>query len=309
VIIYRLKNIIFSNREFIMTIKPQASNFRTILIIVIFCIALSTPAGALENTERSVRAGAIIDQTVFNVQGQELGELEDLVIKRNGTVKKALISVGGFLEVGGKLVSVKYKSLRFVDKKIVSDITKKQLDEYPEFDYRKKDLFTTYHYRLHPYGIMPGPYGTYGREMPPGYREQWTDQPGLRPRSGSHGYGSENQPGDRSSFRHSRGDMHRMKNWYSPWGKAYFPAQMLASVVLGQTVVNKHGEEVAIVEDIIISTAGKVKDLVFSYGGFLDIGDRLVAVPYRPVGFTSRGITYDITARELENRQKFRETR
>jgi hypothetical protein len=102
------------------------------------------------------------------------------------------------------------------------------------------------------------------------------------------------------------GEMHGMRGWYNPWNAAYFPARMLASVVLGQSVVNKQGEDVATVEDLIINSAGKVELLILSYGGFFDIGDRLVAVPYRTIGFTNRGITYDITRRELEKLPKYR---
>ena len=90
-----------------------------------------------------------------------------------------------------------------------------------------------------------------------------------------------------------------------PWSWAYYPARMLASVLLGQAVVNKQGEVVATVEDLTIR-AGKVDQLILSYGGFLDYGDRLVAVPYRSIGFTNQGITYDITRRELENLPKFK---
>ena len=100
--------------------------------------------------------------------------------------------------------------------------------------------------------------------------------------------------------------MHRMHGRYTPWNRANYPARMLASVILGQTVINKQGEDVATVEDLVIdSTNNKIKQLILSYGGFLDIGDRLVAVPYRSIGFTNRGITYDITARELENQPRF----
>jgi sporulation protein YlmC with PRC-barrel domain len=80
---------------------------------------------------------------------------------------------------------------------------------------------------------------------------------------------------------------------------------MLASTLLGQTVINKYGDEVATVEDLIIGTEGKVKALILSYGSFLDFNDKLVTVPFRPIGFTDVGITYDITARELQNQQKF----
>jgi sporulation protein YlmC with PRC-barrel domain len=99
-----------------------------------------------------------------------------------------------------------------------------------------------------------------------------------------------------------------MRGYYYSGNWAYYPAQMLASVVLGQTVINKQGEQVATVEDLIISTTGKVKQLILSYGGFLYIGDNLVAVPYRPIGFTSGGITYDITSRELKKLPKLSET-
>ena len=80
---------------------------------------------------------------------------------------------------------------------------------------------------------------------------------------------------------------------------------MLASVIMGQAVVNKQGEVVATVEDLTIS-AGKIDQLILSYGGFLDYGDKLVAVPFRSIGFTDRGITYDITQRELENLPKIK---
>ncbi len=95
-----------------------------------------------------------------------------------------------------------------------------------------------------------------------------------------------------------------MRNWYNPWDWAFYPARMLVSVILGQAVIDKQGEEVATVEDLIISTAGKVDQLILSYGSFLYYGDKRVAVPYRPIGFTNRGITYDITRREIENLPK-----
>jgi sporulation protein YlmC with PRC-barrel domain len=288
-----------------MTIIPQAAKYRSSLIVVIFCLVLVLPAGASENPQEGFFLTAeLIDQTVFDGQGKELGEVEDFVIKRNGSVKKALISVGGFLDVGGKLVAVKYKSLKFEGRKIILDITKKQLDDSPEYDYRKQDLFTNYHYRIRSYGMMPGPYG-------PEYRQRWQEpgDPGNpRPRRGFRDYGREDRPDgdDRPYFRHHRGGMYGMRNWHRPWGNVYYPARMLASVILGQTVVNKQGEDIARVEDIAIDeTTGKAKKLILSYGGVLDIGDKRVAVPYQPVGFTDKGIIYDVTARELETQPKF----
>lgn len=289
-----------------MTIKPQLIKMLQLMPTAVLCLVLSMPAGALANPAGSMRVGAIIDQAVFNAQGQQLGEVEDLVLKRNGRVKKVLIAAGGFLEMADKLVAAKFNSLKFADGKIVLDTTKKQLDDQPEFDYRQNDLFTNYHYRLHPYGMMPGPYGPYDRGLPPGYRQRWLDEGVRIPPSGPQAGGQQGQPYDRSDRRHHPEGMHGMRNWYNPWDSAYFPARMLASVILGQTVVNKQDQEVATVEDLIISPAGRVDQLILSYGGFLDFGDKLVAVPYRSIGFTNRGITYDITRREVENLPKFK---
>jgi sporulation protein YlmC with PRC-barrel domain len=298
------KAILFEGR-FIMTIKSQGNHILRLLPAVFFCIVLSLPAGASETPQGTLTAGTIIDQPVFNDQNQEIGELEDLVIKRNGSVKKVLISVGGFLEIGDKLVSARYKSVDFAAGKIVLNITRKKLEDQPEFDYRENGLFTTYHYRLNPYGMMPGPHGYYGRGLPPGHRRGGPDEDDRMPRSGYYGYGNEEQYYEHPYLMRRGEELQGMRGWYNPWNLAYFPARMLASVILGQNVVNKQGEEIAVVEDIIISTAGKVKQLILSYGGFLDIGDRLVAVPYRSIGFTNRGITYDISRRELENHPKY----
>jgi len=289
-----------------MTIIPQRIKILHILIAAVFCLILAMPAGVLGNPAGSISTGAVIDQPVYSSQGQELGELEDLVIKRNGSVKKVLISLGGYLEVEDKLVFAKYKAVDFAGGKIILDATQKQLDNQPEFDYRKNGLFTYYHYRLYPHGMMPGPYDPYGSTMPPGYHQPWSDESSRLPEGDSQRYGDENQLEDRPNVYHRGGGMHRMRDGYNPWDWAFYPARMLASVILGQAVVNKQGEDVATVEDLIISTAGRVDQLILSYGGFLDFGDKLVAVPYRSIGFTNRGITYDITRRELENLPKIK---
>jgi sporulation protein YlmC with PRC-barrel domain len=290
-----------------MIIKQQPSGISLLLASVLLCLVLSLPAGASENPASPLRLSAIIDQPVFNTQGQELGDMEDFVIKRNGSVKKALITTDGFLDVGEKLVAVNYKKLKITDGKTILDLTKKQLEDRPEFDYRQNDLFTNYSYRLYPYyGMMPGPYGTYSRGLPPGERRRWSDEGVRPPHSGAQGGSEPEQQNEPAYPRHPGFGMQGMQDWYNhSWNRAYFPARMLASVIMGQAVVNKQGEVVATVEDLTIS-AGKIDQLILSYGGFLDYGDKLVAVPFRSIGFTDRGITYDITQRELENLPKIK---
>jgi hypothetical protein len=53
-----------------------------------------------------------------------------------------------------------------------------------------------------------------------------------------------------------------------------------ASKVNGSTVVNDVNESIGKIDDIIISSDGKNPYLVLSVGGFLGIGEHLVALPY-----------------------------
>ncbi len=53
-----------------------------------------------------------------------------------------------------------------------------------------------------------------------------------------------------------------------------------ASKVIGSSVVNEAGDTVGKVDEIIVGPDGKAPFVVLSVGGFLGIGDRLVALPY-----------------------------
>jgi len=52
-----------------------------------------------------------------------------------------------------------------------------------------------------------------------------------------------------------------------------------ASKIIGTTVVNSEGETVGTVDDLIVTSSGKVPFAVLSVGGFLGLGDTLVVVP------------------------------
>ncbi len=56
---------------------------------------------------------------------------------------------------------------------------------------------------------------------------------------------------------------------------------MSASTLIGDSVVNAHGEDLGKVEEIMVHIdSGKVAYAVLSFGGFLGIGDKLFAIPW-----------------------------
>jgi sporulation protein YlmC with PRC-barrel domain len=218
------------------------------------------------------RASDIIDQTIRTMQGQDLGEVDDLITSRNGKIKKVILSVGGFLGVGNRLVAVSFKSLRMGKKsEIVYDVTRQQLEHHPIFSYRKERLYEYYYAPPPPYGQLGIPqrrykgYYPYGRPL------------GPYPPVGK--YSRE----------------------YGPWEWEYYPERLRISAILYRQVLNNKGEEIGGVDDLLISRTGKVEWIILSVGGFLGLDEKLAAVPFKPLKITDLGIVYNVTKQELEN--------
>jgi sporulation protein YlmC with PRC-barrel domain len=89
--------------------------------------------GEKTDLQESFRVSSIIDQTIRNGEGKDLGEVDDLIMSRNGKIKKVILSVGGFLGIDEKLVAVPFKPLKITDLGIVYNVTKQELENLPAF--------------------------------------------------------------------------------------------------------------------------------------------------------------------------------
>ncbi len=70
--------------------------------------------GTLHETHGMWRSAALVGATVYNGSGTSIGEISNLLISPSGTVSTAVLSVGGFLGMGSKLIAMPYSALRFV---------------------------------------------------------------------------------------------------------------------------------------------------------------------------------------------------
>ena len=66
--------------------------------------------------------------------------------------------------------------------------------------------------------------------------------------------------------------------WRNPQGQ-----EIRASKLIGSSVRNKAGETIGDINDVVLSTDGKVDAVVLGVGGFLGIGERQVAVDFGSV--------------------------
>jgi len=274
-----------------------------LMIAVALAAGMMFPESDLEagNVKGGLRITSIIDQTVRNSKGQELGEIEDLIIRRNGKVKRVIISLDGFLGIVDKNVTAPFRTLKIDNaEKIVYDITREQLEDQPDFDYRKHGLYTDYYYRPYLPDMSGGPRGPYAPEYGPhSWQNNW-DYP-YYPYSGSPArwYGYPPYGRMPEDFRGPYSDSAH------PWEAAYFPGRMLGSLLLDRIVINKQGEAVAKVKDLILDSNNKIETIIMSVTGFPGIDDKLAAVPYKPIGFTRFGIAYDISRKALEDTPAF----
>lgn len=69
-----------------------------------------------------------------------------------------------------------------------------------------------------------------------------------------------------------------------------------ASKVVGLSVYNDNNEKLGSINDILMDKSGTIKAVVLGVGGFLGMGEHLVAVPLDKVKFVNEPVAYSGTA-------------
>jgi hypothetical protein len=85
------------------------------------------------------RASKVIGSSVVNDANETIGKIDDLLVTRDGKEPYVVLSVGGFLGMGTRMVVIRYDSLKFADNKIMlPGGTKDGLKMLPAFQYSKE---------------------------------------------------------------------------------------------------------------------------------------------------------------------------
>ena len=75
--------------------------------------AVPVETGRLRRTHGAWRSSEIVGTAVYNDHDERIGSVDDLLVGQDGKISEAVLSVGGFLSIGAKLVAVPYSQLRF----------------------------------------------------------------------------------------------------------------------------------------------------------------------------------------------------
>lgn len=106
--------------------------------------AAATPAAMPREGYNAIETEALTadnlqDATVIGPDGEDIAEVEDILLSADGKVDALLVDFGGFLGIGQKTVAVGLDNLEFAaneggDLVIYSDFTREQLEAQPDYD-------------------------------------------------------------------------------------------------------------------------------------------------------------------------------
>jgi hypothetical protein len=92
-----------------------------------------TPATVIDDRD----AEGILGKSVYSAANEDMGRVVDVIVKRTGEVRAAVIDFGGFLGVGSRTIAVDWSALRFPTSgpmdHIILELTRDQVRLAPEY--------------------------------------------------------------------------------------------------------------------------------------------------------------------------------
>ena len=107
-----------------------------LVISVMFLVAPVLQVLADESISGAYRASQLVGKSVKNLESDELGKIEDIVLETTGEVGYAVLSFGGFMGMGDKLFAVPWTALAHSPdgEHLTLDIEPKKLENAPGFN-------------------------------------------------------------------------------------------------------------------------------------------------------------------------------
>lgn len=239
-------------------------------------IGLSLVAGAWSNFQGPPRvwlASDLIGMKVLSQKGEDLGKIEDIVVHPAGESSYAVLSFGGWMGMGDKLFAMPWSVLRTV-----------------EADTAKKDSARSLVLPLEKEQLKAAP-GFEKKSWPNTANRDWTK--------------------DVDAFYVGKANPNTRKP-----SEAASPTSSVSwrvTELKGTNIQTPAEEKLGDLEELAIDTNGRVSCVAVSVGGFLGIGERVVAVPWDSLQFSLGGEKHDVkvitlatTKEQLEKAPQFK---
>lgn len=130
-----------------------------VLLLPMAAGAQSQPSGARQGVNGFSLEEGLMGKSIRTQNGEDVGEIEDVIFSRRGRISHVLVDVGGFLGMAEKTVALNLSQMRFYTDYAVFQGTRNELENMPEVDiYAFRRPYRGYY---GPYGYAPYGYGAY----------------------------------------------------------------------------------------------------------------------------------------------------
>jgi len=219
-------------------------------------------------------ASDLVGMKVVDKQGESLGKIEDVVVHPGGEASYAVLSFGGVLGMGDKLFAMPWSVLRAVEPNTA-----------------KKDSADSLVLPLDKERLKAAP-GFDKKNWPTIANPDWTKE--IDSYYAKDLKSNTKQPVEAAA-----------RTSVITWK---------VSELKGANVMTPTGEKLGDLKELAIDTNGRVNYVAVSVGGFLGLGDKLVAVPWGSLTFSLAGdksdkrlISLASTKKHLEQAPEFKE--
>lgn len=240
-------------------------------------VAGTEDTGAVGETEgqmAAAKASVLIGHAVRSPQGEDIGEIEDLVIGLDSDqVRYAVLSFGGFLDIGDKLFAIPVQAFNFDPNEnvFVLNVTEEQLENAPGFEANNWPDIATQDWDVE-------------------FRDfQWSDpmdtegvtEPGQDVAEGAEDQDAA-QPGQDVAEAQQDQDMTEQSDAFVG------ETAVRASEILDFNIESTEGEEVGEIEDIIVELdTGNVQYVVVELNDEIDNSEDFFGLQLSELNFTA----------------------
>ncbi|KIN63681.1 PRC protein [Sulfitobacter noctilucicola] len=216
------------------------------------------------NAETEMETGATIEADAEK-EWDDIGEINDIIVGKDGEVRAVILGVGGFLGMGERDVSVSMDAIKVVqedgdagDRFLVVTTSKEMLEQAPEFERGDDEMAS---------GSMANDNMTNTTET------EATDTTETD---------AAEDVNTASNMEATDDDLARPAMTYDGYADAEAAEveQLTAELIEGSYVYGAQDETVGEIDTLVMSDDGKVTDVVINVGGFLGLGEKPVAVSF-----------------------------
>jgi sporulation protein YlmC with PRC-barrel domain len=229
-------------------------------LIAMPAVAQAPPAPSAAPVAQSQRPAQVdvqrlIGRTVRNLQDETIGDVNSVILTRDGTVSAVIVGVGGFLGIGEREVAIPWQDLQIRNngEDVRTSLTKDAVRALPEYRYAEGQQRGT---------VITQP----AQRTTPATAA--ADAAAQRP-----------QPADRAAPQTTARTVGPVADSLS------------VNAIIGASVRDGRNESIGRVYDIIMDARGAPQTIVISVGGVMGMGGRRAAVPLSDVRFTRDGDT------------------